>query len=192
MPSAYPALICALDLRHPRLSPTSLKSNHAVRSAPQTVSLRSTDAQYAVRRPAQSFHTQYEYAVRSTQAVVNTAHSKIRNTGAEYAGRPQAVLGRARQDAIRNTQYAEHPQAALSTACQDVIRSTQYADTPTALTYLLLSLTNCILIRSWGPGYAVVQYVAYTVVARSLDEPQERSGVGRRLPHREGDMPYYR
>ena len=48
-----------------------------------------------------------------------------------------------------------------------VIRSTQYADTPTALTYLLLSLTNCILIRSWGPGYAVVQYVAYTVVARS-------------------------
>ena len=120
-----------------------------------------------IRRPAQSFHTQYEYAVRSTQAVVNTAHSKIRNTGAEYAGRPQAALGRARQDAIRNTQYAEHPQAALSTACQDVIRSTQYADTPTALTYLLLSLTNCILIRSWGPEYAVVQYVAYTVVTTS-------------------------
>ena len=24
-----------------------------------------------------------------------------------------------------------------------------------------------------------------------VDEPQERSGVGRRLPHREGDMPYY-
>ena len=113
---------------------------------PQTVSIRSTDTQYAVRRPSQSFNTRYEYAVRSTQAALTTAHSSIRNTGAEYAGRPQA---------------------ALSTACQDVIRSTQYADTPTALTYLLLSLTNCILIRSWGPEYAVVQYVAYTVLASS-------------------------
>ena len=102
--------------------------------------------QYAVRRPSQSFNTRYEYAVRSTQAALTTAHSSIRNTGAEYAGRPQA---------------------ALSTARQDVIRSTQYADTPTALAYLLLSPTNGLLIRSWGPGYAVVQYVAYTVVARS-------------------------
>ena len=50
---------------------------------------------------------------------------------------------------------------------QDAIRSTQYADTPPALAYLLLSPTNGLLIRSWGPGYAVVQYVAYTVVARS-------------------------
>ena len=127
---------------HPNPPMRSTDTQYAVRSAPQTVSLRSTDAQYAVRRPAQSFHTQYEYAVRSTQAVVNTAHSKIRNTGAEYAGRPQAALGRARQDAIRSTQYAEHPQAALSTARQDAIRSTQYADTPPALAYLLLSPTN--------------------------------------------------
>ena len=104
-----------------------------------------------VRRSSQSFNTQYEYAVyvRSTQAALTTAHSSIRNTGAEYAGRPQAALGRARQDAIRSTQYAEHPQAALSTARQDAIRSTQYADTPPALAYLLLSPTiNGLLIRS--------------------------------------------
>ena len=41
------------------------------------------------------------------------------------------------------------------------------ADTPTALTYLQLSLTNCILIRSWGSEYTVVQYGAYTVVTTS-------------------------
>ena len=112
------------------------------------IPVRNINTQFnrTVCRPSQSFNTRYEYAVRSTQAALTTAHSSIRNTGAEYAGRPQA---------------------ALSTARQDVIRSTQYADTPTALTYLLLSLTNCILIRSWGPEYAVVQYVAYTVLASS-------------------------
>ena len=50
---------------------------------------------------------------------------------------------------LRFTQAPGRPQAALGRARQDAIRSTQYADTPPALAYLLLSPTiNGLLIRS--------------------------------------------